>query len=353
MARMQWKHSAGAVSSLFLVGFVAFACGGSSENAPAAKAAPGDAVSLTYPSLPVAANEEDTRCIVMRLGNDKPMHIGSIHNTLGPSSHHLVVYRVNDTVERTTPFKCEPFVDTLDPAKGSPLMVTQKSDDVLQLPAGVGFTIDAHQMVRLEMHYINPSSTPRTVTATSTFTPISDDDFKQEAGFLFIGNPDIRLPARKETKLGPTYFEIPEELENVNVFAITGHEHHLGTNVQIALATGKADPGKMIYDVPNWTWSEPKTEVFSEPIKFPKGTGFQFTCTWNNTTDNQVSFGESANAEMCFFWAYYYPSQGARVCFHTSYIQKETGGRDLCCPGDVYCNLIGDYLNRGKTPGSP
>ena len=49
---------------------------------------------------------------------------------------------------------------------------------------------------------------------------------------------------------------------------------------------------------------------------------------------------------MCFFWAYYYPSQGARVCFHTSRIQASTGGRDICCPGDVYCNLIEEFLSK-------
>ena len=30
-----------------------------------------------------------------------------------------------------------------------------------------------------------------------------------------------------------------------------------------------------------------------------------------------VPFGESANNEMCFFWAYYYPSQGAKIAMNT------------------------------------
>jgi len=31
---------------------------------------------------------------------------------------------------------------------------------------------------------------------------------------------------------------------------------------------------------------------------------------------------------MCFFWAYYYPSQGSHVCFHTN----QFGNVDVCCP---------------------
>ncbi len=162
-------------------------------------------------------------------------------------------------------------------------------------------------------------------------TPISDDDFRDEAGFLFIGNPDIKLMPRSTHVLGPSFFEIPHELSGVKFFAMTGHEHQLGTNVQVATATAYDDPGKMVYDIPGWLWSEPKTEVFETPFTVPDSGGFQFTCSWNNTSDDQVSFGESANAEMCFFWAYYYPSQGARVCFHTSRLGGASGG-DICCP---------------------
>lgn len=316
---------------------VLVACGSTSSET--AKRPPAPELGVSFPDTVVGPGVEKTECVVLRLGNAAPAHIGSLHNVLGEGSHHLIVYRVNDTVEQPTPFPCKPFTDTLDPAKGSPLMVTQKKDDVLQLPPGVAYSIDANQMIRLEMHYINPSSTEKTVSAKSTLVPISEDDFRDEAGFLFIGNPDIKLPPKSETKLGPSFFQIPQELSGVKFFAMTGHEHQLGTNVQVAMSTTDTDPGQMIYDVPGWTWSEPKTEVFSAPFTVPDNGGFTFTCTWNNTTDTQVRFGESANAEMCFFWAYYYPNKGARVCFHTKRIGG-AGGSDLCCPGDALCGFV-------------
>lgn len=325
-----------------MAGVIVVACG-SSEPAKAPAEAP---ATLSFPATVVAPGQEDTKCVVMRLGNAKPLHVGAIHNALGDASHHLIVYRVNDTEEKRAPFSCNPFTDTLDPTKGSPLMVTQKKDDVLTLPDGVAFSIEANQMVRLEMHYLNASSSDKTVSATTTFTPISEDDFRDEAGFIFVGNPDIQLPPKSESKLGPTFFEVPSELSGVKFFAMTGHEHRLGTNVQIASVANADDPGTMVYDVPNWTWSEPKTEVFEKPLVIPDGGGFKFTCSWNNATDQKVTFGESATDEMCFFWAYYYPSQGARVCFHTSRIGGP-GGRDVCCPGDALCAFA---MNLDSTP---
>ena len=40
---------------------------------------------------------------------------------------------------------------------------------------------------------------------------------------------------------------------------------------------------------------------------------------------------------MCFFWAYYYPSHGAEVCFHT---EKFGGSIDACCPGSALCSYL-------------
>ena len=78
--------------------------------------------------------------------------------------------------------------------------------------------------------------------------------------------------------------------------------------VQALLATVQADP----------------------PFKLPANGGFNLTCTWNNMSDATVKFGESVNSEMCFFWAYYYPSQGgAKVCIHTD---KYGPSVNACCP---------------------
>jgi hypothetical protein len=336
--------AAAAAAALFALTALAPACGASDEEPAKAPAPP--AVTVSFPSTVVEPGVENTQCVVLRLGNAEPVHVGAIHNVLGDGSHHMVVYRVNDTEERPEPFPCQPFTDTLDPTKGSPIMVTQKHDDLLTLPEGVAFTLEANQMVRLEVHYINPTPKAEEIHATSTFVPISNDDFRDEADFLFIGNLDVRLAPHATGTLGPTFFELPSEFADAKFFAMTGHEHQYGTNVQVATAASADDPGTMVYDVPGWRWNEPKTEVFETPFTIPESGGFKFTCTWNNTSDKRVSFGESANDEMCFFWAYYYPSQGAQVCFHTKQVGGEAG-LDVCCPDHPLCNLIRTELTSG------
>ena len=319
------------------------ACGSSGSPPPAGAAADAQTAGVSYAldfgPISVGPGVENTQCIVKRLGNEAPIHVGQIHDILGDASHHMIVYRVNDTTEQTTPFNCKPFTDTLNPATGNPLVISQKKDDLVQLPPGVAFTLDANQMLRIEMHYINPDTSPVTLHSTSTLTALPDAQFHDEASFLFVGDPTISIPPMSSMTLGPVFFPIPDKYANSNFFAITGHEHHLGTNVQVWTATGADDPSPTaVYQVPGWTWSEPKTLLFDPPFQVPAGGGLKFQCDWTNDSPNMVSFGESANDEMCFFWAYYYPSQGASVCLHE---ESDAGSSDLCCPGSTkLCNAI-------------
>jgi len=297
----------------------------------------GESFTVTFDPITVAPGEENTQCVTKRLGNDELIRVNQIHNVLPAGSHHLIVYRTADTEEQLEPYDCQPFADTLDPTKGSPLMVTQKHEELLTLPDGVAFSLDAGVMVRLEMHYINATPEPLDVSATSTFATMPEEDFQYEADFLFLGNPDIDIAPNSAFTLGPTFLPLPPDLAGSNVFGITGHTHQFGTNVTVSLAETEAGPDTSLYDVPGWQWNEPATVFLDPPTVVPDGGGFRFTCEYQNTSPNQVAFGESANEEMCFFWAYYYPSKGAFVCAHTDQVP---GGFDLCCPGNALCDQV-------------
>jgi hypothetical protein len=276
--------------------------------------------------------------VTKRLGNAEQLRVHQIHNSLGEASHHFIVYRVDDTTEQPTPYACQPFADTLDPAKGAPLMITQRAEETLTLPDGVAFTLQPDQMVRLELHYINLQEAAVDVTATATFAPIAEQDFTDEADFLFVGDIDIDIPPMSSFTEGPTFVPLPSSLAGSKFFAITGHEHQWGTDVYVEVAPSEGGAGTAVYDLPSFNWDEPDTVFHDPPFEVPSGGGFRVTCDWYNGSASSVGFGEGADDEMCFFWAYYYPSQGARVCAQTD----QFGGVAGCCPdlGALVCNNI-------------
>jgi len=293
---------------------------------------------------PVRADgfEEETRCVIKRLGNEGPARIGSVENVLGAHSHHMIVYTTNDTVEQPEPFPCTPFVDTLDPRVGAPLAITQRAEELIELPQGVAYTIDPDQMIRVELHYINLMRDRDDVSASTTLHAIDPAEFEHEASFLFIGNLDVDIPPRSRVTLGPTYFPIPARFAEANFFSITGHQHQWGTRVHVATSTGPGSTETTVYEPMPFLWDEPETLYHDPPFQVPAGGGFTFTCEWDNMSTNHLGFGESANDEMCFFWTYYYPSQGAKVCGHTERFAGMTF--DICCPGDPLCAFIDDAL---------
>jgi hypothetical protein len=286
---------------------------------------------------------EDTRCVEIKLTNAEAKWIGKIHTQLIGVSHHLIVYRVPDGPERPDPFPCTPFIETLSPASsGVPLVVTQVQRETVDLPYGVAFGLGPSQLIRLEMHYVNPSDLDDTVQAIVDFEVLPPEQFENEADFLFIGNPDISLPPGPGT-LGPTWFTLPAALSDVKIFAMTGHTHQWGTNVVVEHAMSDTAEPTPVYDYAQWDWEEPPTKRFSPQLEMPLGSGFRFTCSWDNRTEppQTVSFGESAEDEMCFFWAYYYPSRGHKVCVHTDQLGTPF---DACCPGDSVCALLDQFM---------
>jgi hypothetical protein len=293
--------------------------------------------------------EEDTQCVRKRLPTDRPVKIGQIVNDLGLASHHMIVYRLADGEETPSPEPCQPFVEVLDPSKGSPMAVTQRAEETISLPRGVGITLEPGQLIRIELHFFNATDDPIELRASSTFIELPEADFEHEADFLFIGNPEILLPGTpaggipEPVTQGPSYLPLPANLSGINVFAITGHQHQWGTDVQVSIATDEDDAGTSIYAPENFQWDEPETVYHDPPLTMPEGGGFRFSCTWENGSTEDVGFGESVDDEMCFFWAYYYPSRGAKICFHTDVIGN---GVDLCCPENPLCEYIPAFLGQ-------
>jgi len=272
---------------------------------------PDGSFSIKWGPAEVPANFEGTQCVVKRLGNSAPISVHEIHNVLGATSHHFIVYKVDDEVERPDPYSCTPFTDTFnDP----PLIITQRADDRLTLPEGVAYTIEPNQMLRLELHYVNVNTTPQLAEATSTFVTMPSEEVENEADIMFLGDTAISIPAMSEATLGPSFLRVPDRFDGVSYFAITGHEHQWGTDVYVEVTESEGMAGTPVYDLPFFLWDEPETITYDPPFTIPTGGGFNLTCEWNNLSNRSVSFGTSVDDEMCFIWAYYFPSRGPLIC---------------------------------------
>lgn len=276
-------------------------------------------------SYDLEAGAETTMCVVQRLGNINPAFVRRVTASLGEASHHLIVYRSRQTEERRTPFRCSGFsgVLTLEQSD-TPMLIAQQAESELRMPDNVGLTIEANQMMMLEFHSINLSRERKTVRGRVHIDAVDQTTAGYfPADVMFWGNTNINIPARSAGTV--EFYNRPRG--GANIFGLTSHTHHFGRRATIHIATSEIDTAagtrgttfrniqdtRMLHESTNW--SDPPFTRFETPLRLTGNEGFHLKCEYNNTSDERVRFGESANQEMCFMWAYYYPApRGTQIC---------------------------------------
>lgn len=271
---------------------------------PEAGGPPVTIVTASIGPIQVAPNQEEVVCITLQLPNSEPAYVARITVEL-VNGHHLVTYRSSATAENLKPTPCTTFQGILT-GTGQPLMITEKPADDLTFPQGVALKIAAKQMIQLEGHYINPSASTVQGTGTVNFETVAiTTPNVVESNFAFWGTPNISLPAGTHS-VGPIF---AKGLSGTHAFALTTHQHRLGTEFTIWAANSATDTNHPpVADTKDW--ANPPLYRLNPELNFDGQNGLAYQCTWNNTTGQTVTFGESANKEMCFLWMYYYPSMG-------------------------------------------
>ena len=265
---------------------------------------------LTIGPFTLPPGQETTQCITKRMTTTTDTDVTRIETALLPGSHHLIFYKSSATNEQPNPAFCTAF-DSILTAGAAPLLIAESPSAFLNFPDGVAYSMPAGQMVRIEAHYIN--TTQSTITAMGTvrlYTNTQTGTIHDHANLMFYGNSLITLPPDSQPHtVGPTFHAINDGRK---IFGLTTHTHRLGVDANIDLATNWLTPVMRLYDNPNW--DNPPLLLLDPPLAIPSGQGLRFTCTYVNDTSGQVNFGESANDEMCFMWAYYYPDHGFDAC---------------------------------------
>ena len=286
-------------------GGAATSAGGSGAAGAQGTGATPYTLSITIGS--VAPGEENTQCIQQRLSNTAPIEVNKLHNVLSNGSHHFIVSALTAAGADVAPLTpCKPFQGALT---GEPLAITQKKDDTVVTPDGVGYALAASQVVHLELHYINTTTDTLNVSAQTEISAAAAGAGLQEASVLLIGTLNISIPAMAAASTGPRFIAMPSQVDGVSYYAITGHTHRMGKSVQVSSASANGASPTVVYAPMPYDWDAPELKEFSPAMHLPTGGGFTLQCDWQNTSNSALAFGESALNEMCFFWAYYYPKK--------------------------------------------
>jgi hypothetical protein len=271
-----------------------------------AGALPVQTFSASVGPIAVDAGEETTVCITLNLGNPEAIYVPYITAVLAPGSHHLVLYRSTATTESLTPTPCTAFQGVIT-GSGVPMLIAQTLNAELTFPQGVAIKLAAQQMIMLEAHYINTGSQSLQGHGTVTLASLpatTPNIIESDVGFF--GTEGIVLAPMSLGSVGPLFVT---GIAGTHGFALTTHQHRLGSRFRIWYANSATDTNHTpVADTTDW--SNAPLYIMNPVLDFNGQNGLAYECQWDNTTSSIVTFGESALQEMCFLWMYYYPSHG-------------------------------------------
>jgi hypothetical protein len=205
-------------------------------------------------------------------------------------SHHLIVFFEGSRASAA--YDCGGL------EFGERLHGAQTPEYVREYPEGVGMPMAASEGLRFNMHYLNVTAAPITAKVKLTIVAAPAGTVEHQAGFLFFNNMGIDVPPRSRGTATKTCSAPP----NVQIMDLLSHMHMHATH--IIATTGS---GTVVYQ--GTDWDHPKPAVFTPPLALGNDTAITWTCTYENSGDSRLSFGESAATnEMCILGGTFFPA---------------------------------------------
>jgi hypothetical protein len=178
----------------------------------------------------------------------------------------------------------------------------------IEFPEGVAVKLTAGTQLLLNLHLFNTSDDELSGTSGTRFVSMKESEVEHLSKSLTVGSMSLNIPPMQESSSGGSCTMAAD----ATVFAVLPHMHQLGSHFKIT-AQSSIDGERVLHDAP----FDFDSQVYYpfEPVRLAVGDKLQFECTWENTTERTVTWGDSSVDEMCTAGLYRYPAEGSDFCF--------------------------------------
>jgi hypothetical protein len=172
-------------------------------------------------------------------------------------------------------------------------------------PEGTVANVPATIDVLHEVHFVNPTPDEVEIYSEVNAYTVPQTAVEKSIWGGSVRDENIEIPPNSvHTEWSRCVFN-----EDVEVLLLAGHQHELGTRFDIANYNGETgEVGEVFFS--NDDWHTPNITQYSTPLAMNAGQGFEWTCEWNNTTDETVVYGNDSTDEMCNMAVVFRPVEG-------------------------------------------
>jgi mono/diheme cytochrome c family protein len=265
--------------------------------------------SLAIPTYTPTESPDDYRCFLLAWPEEERTYVTGY--TVNPGAdtivHHVVAYLV--APEKVATYQA---LDDEDEGEGygcfgGPGGESQEDAEWLggwapggaggDFPEGTGIGVEPGSYVVLQMHYNTATNPP--VADASTMDFMVEDSvpypslIQPWADPTWLVGDTMLIPAGEQATYSFEY-RVPYD------FRIHTGNLHMHTLGQAARLWVTYDDGSedCLLDIEDWDFNWQRSYVFAEPLEVSNPT-IHLECTWDNTTDQDVAWGEGTGDEMC------------------------------------------------------
>lgn len=265
---------------------------------PRAPAAP-DYVEIIASDWEIAPGDEKYLCL--RKTADADLRINQFRTVMPTGTHHLGLF-VSPTPDKEDGMIECGLLETGDReiVGGGP------GAEGLGLPPGVALRFDQGNQLLLQLHLFNPTDGPLRGRTSVEGVALAKEAVKVEADVLSAQLLALVIPPGRTRAPGRCTFDRAQTLVAFGV-----HMHETGRHAKVVLH--RANGGDQLLRDGDYDFTEQRRYPLDR-IEVAAGDYVDYECTYENTTDRTITWGESSLDEMCLFNFYRFPAGGPTLC---------------------------------------
>lgn len=295
-------------SGYLLLGLVA--CGDSATQADD----PNGARTFPFGPITVEAHSEDlTNCVSLTIENTEEVFVSEVELATGPGFHHSNWLWVPDHAFPGPDgvFKCDDrtYDQTAAGILGGVFFAqsTQSEREVQAFPAGVALKLPVKSKLVAQLHLLNNSDEPVSVTPTIGYKVIPPEQVMAKLANVTFEYHPLGLPPRKQSRftvecdLAERHQQLFGRDPDFKIYYALAHYHEYATRMLIEAVRADGTAATI------YTTESAVGDTLGGPIEpaFDM-TGFaklRLSCDYYNSTDGTIYYG-NGNGEMCIFNAF-------------------------------------------------
>jgi len=249
---------------------------------------------------------DETKCFGVEVSNDgSKAHIIGVGPQVDNAAivHHFLLFRAPEA-QPAEAFDCSLF-----PPEWTVLYAWGPGAPPYELPEEAGFPIAAGETAHLvlQMHYNDYAGVEDPTDDTAVELCTTHDLRANDADVMSFGGTSFVIPANDAATM-TCAFEAPEQAGDalpVHIFQAWPHMHQLGRSMRTTVEKNNGEIQTLV-DVEGYSFDSQL--LYPADLDLEAGDRVVTRCGWQNTTPEDVGYGEASSDEMCFNIVAYYPA---------------------------------------------